>query len=210
MGAENNEGHDYIFREPAMTNGAGLWRMARESRDLDLSAPSFSPMLADYFTDSCVVAEKERKPVGFVSAFLRPAAPEVIFIWQITVARGERGKGLGRKLLHHLLTRPACRGAGILEAAVSKSNPASRALFEALARDLQVPLQLGQDLESRLFPDGVHDSEDLVRIAPLPPRRQGFLPLAGLNGDEGYERALDQYAKPQPRHGDRARDHRRA
>src|SRR5205823_4957607 len=99
-----------------------------------------------------------------ISAFIRPSAPEIIFVWQIAVAASERGQGLGRELLHRLLSQPACLGAVSLEAAVARSNPASRALFEALARDLSVPVQAGQGLDSKLFPDGVDENEDLLRI----------------------------------------------
>lgn len=182
---KTGEGHEYFFREPTVVDGTKLWKMARESRGLDLSSPSSYLMLAGHFADTCVVAERDRKPAGFVSAFVRPATPDTLFVWQIAVAASERGRGLARRLLHRLLSRPACRGVQTLEAALTRNNHASRALFEALARDLGVPLQVGQELESRLFPDGMDENEELVRIGPLP--------LAGFEGDEGHGPSTDQY-----------------
>src|SRR5579859_1357192 len=88
-----NEGRDYFFREPTPIDGTKLWKMARESRGFEVNSPYSFVMLAGHFSDTCVVAERGRRPAGFVSAFVRPAAPDIVFIWQIAVAAGERRQG---------------------------------------------------------------------------------------------------------------------
>ena len=171
---KTGEAGDYFFRDSSPTDGARLWTLHSH------------PMLEGPLTDSCVVAERDRKTAGFISAFIRPDAPETLFVWRIAVRPAERRRGLGRRLLHHLLSGPVGRPVRNLEAAVGRSNRASRALFEAVARDLDVPLQVGREVDSSLFPNGMPESEDLVRLGPLQPAR--------FAGDEGHEPSHDQYA----------------
>jgi len=124
-------------------------------------------MLSKYFSDTCLVAEYEQKIAGFVSAFLPPQNPEVVFVWQVAVVGYMRKKGLGAKLLKELLKREACEKASFLETTVTLSNVASQSLFCRLARDTHSRLEVTVCFPANLFPKSNHETEFLFRIGPL-------------------------------------------
>jgi L-2,4-diaminobutyric acid acetyltransferase len=124
-------------------------------------------MLSKYFPDTCLVAEYEQKIAGFVSAFLPPQNPEVVFVWQIAVAGYVQKKGLGTMLLKELLKRKTCEKVRFLETTVTLSNVASQSLFCRLARDTRSRLEVTVCFPADLFPKGSHETEFLFRIGPL-------------------------------------------
>jgi L-2,4-diaminobutyric acid acetyltransferase len=91
------------------------------------------------FAETCVAAERDNRLVGFVTAYRPPRRPDAIFIWQIGVDLSVRRQGLGRQMLHYLLSLPACREIAFLEATVTPSNTASRRLFQSFAQELNLP-----------------------------------------------------------------------
>ena len=115
-----------------------------------------------------------------MSAFISPVAPDTVFVWQIGVAETDRGRGVARRLLLHLLARPACRNVVALEATVAPSNSASRGMFRSVAEALDAPFSVLPGFTPELFPGGAHETEDLVRIAPLPPSVRAH-PLATVS-----------------------------
>ena len=145
-----------------------MWRLVKEAGDLDLNSAYCYIMLSEYFPDTCVVAEAEGRLVGFATAFRAPANPDVLFIWQIGVASAFRGHGLGLSLLTSLLQRESCRGVSMIEATITPSNRASKALFSALARTLNTAYAERSGFPEQGFPER-HDREDLVRIGPFDP-----------------------------------------
>lgn len=173
-----SSGREYLFRTPTLRDGATLWKLAQHSSVLELNSAYAYLLLARHFADTCVIAEHRAQPVGFVSAFISPAARDVVFVWQIAVNAAERGQGLGQHLLHHLLARPACRDVRSLEATVARSNKASQALFRSVARSLRVPVAVGPGFAPELFPGSLHECEDLIRVGPLP-RAQRARPIRG-------------------------------
>ena len=160
-------GHEYFFRPPGVSDGAILWQLAKESGGLDLNSPYSYLMLGAHFADTCAIAERDARPVGFVSAFRSPMRPDTLFVWQVAVSRDERGQGLAKELLKHVLARPACRGVRQLEATVTPSNTASAALFQALAHEMGVPCRVVPGLTEDLFP-GSHEREDTYVLGPMP------------------------------------------
>jgi L-2,4-diaminobutyric acid acetyltransferase len=161
------DGRQYVLRTPSLADGTQLWNLVRENRPLELNSPYSYILLARFFTDTCVVAECNAEPVGFVSAFVCPSDAETLFVWQIAVNATERGQGLGSALLYHLLARPVCDHVRFFEATAASSNAASYSLFRSLARDLSVPFAVHLGLAPELFPEGAHEREDLIRIGPL-------------------------------------------
>lgn len=155
------------FRAPGIGDGLRLWELVRDSGSLDLNSPYAYLLLARDFADTCVIAESPVGLAGFVTAYVPPARPDVVFVWQIAVHSSARKRGLGRRLLHSLLRSPACAGVRYLECTVTPSNRPSSRLFESLARDLSVPCERGRGFPRECFPGRDHEEEELYRIGPI-------------------------------------------
>lgn len=119
------------------------------------------------FAETCIVAEHADSVVGFVTGYRPPEREGVIFLWQIGITRAMRRRGLGKKLVSAFLGCKGAQGASLLETTVSPSNTASRALFRAVARDLDTECRVSQGFTTDQFPDDEHEAEDLFRIGPL-------------------------------------------
>ncbi len=155
------------IRMPDDTDGGSLWRVARDSGKLDLNTPYCYLLLGKYFRRTCAVAELEGGAVGFVTGFRHPERQDTWFVWQIAVDASARGRGLARRLLEHVLRRPENADIRYVEATVSPSNVASRALFLGFARDAGVDCDIRSGFEAEQFPDGAHEKEELYRIGPI-------------------------------------------
>lgn len=161
-------GAEYNFHHPRRADGAAFFRLVRESGALEANSAYAYVMACDHFADTCLLAVRQGRAVGFVLAFVSPARPNAVFVWQIGVAPSERGQGLGRSLLTRLMDAPACRALAHLEATVAPSNRASHRLFTGFARALGVPCLISEaaGYGAALFP-GDHEAEPLYRIGPF-------------------------------------------
>lgn len=140
-----------------------MWALAAAA-GLDLNSPYAYVMWADHHADTSVVAVDDGALVGFVTGFRVPRAPEVLFVWQIAVDQRARGRGVGGRMLDHLVAET---GAAVVEATVTPDNVASASLFRGLgtrhgSRASETPAY-GEDL----FPDG-HAAEIRFRIPVAP------------------------------------------
>lgn len=158
---------DYELRCPQIADAVQLWRLVRESPFLDPNSCYTYLLLCSDFADTCVVACDGTELGGFVTAYRPPRRPDVIFVWQIGVAASARRRGLGKRLLRHLVCIPGCRGVRFLEATVTRSNEPSRRLFEAFAADLAVPLEQRRGFRDEDFGPAGHETEELLSIGPL-------------------------------------------
>lgn len=156
------------LRHPNIQDGARLWQLVRECPPLELNSCYFYLILCRHFSDTCLVAEKNGRLVGFVAAYRRPRRPEVIFVWQIAVHASARGQGLGKRLLRALLDANEGESVEYITSTVSPSNTASRKLFGSLAKDLAVELKEETLFTQDLFPSSdEHEEEVLFKIGPL-------------------------------------------
>jgi L-2,4-diaminobutyric acid acetyltransferase len=163
------------IRAPRTEDGAGIWKLVRDSGVLDLNSAYLYLLLCKDFADTCRVAETEGRLVGFVTAYRPPGRPEVLFVWQIGVAVSQRGQGLGGRLLRALAGADACRGVSALETTISPSNAPSRGLFESLARRLDARISEEPCFEEEIFPEEGHEAEPLLRIGPFTEERRAAL-----------------------------------
>jgi len=120
------------------------------------------------FADSCIVAEREGRLMGWVSGYRLPAAPGDFFVWQVAVAAAARGQGLAGRMVGELLARPQSAGVTHLVTTITDDNRASWALFEGLARKWQAPLRKDARFERDAHFSGAHATEWQARIGPLP------------------------------------------
>lgn len=151
---------------PRIDDGPELWRLARDSGELDLNSPYCYLLWCRDFGQTSVVARSGRAVIGFVTGFIRPEAADTLFIWQVAVDRGQRGHGVGRGMLDGLAARAARSGCRYLEATVSPGNEPSARMFTSFARAHAAPLTWSECFNAATFPDQ-HEREDLVRIGPL-------------------------------------------
>lgn len=153
---------DEVFEPPRIEDGRQLWRIARDSKTLDLNSPYSYVLWCRDFAATSVVARADGAIRGFVTGFERPEEPGTLFVWQVAVEAAWRGRALAGRMLAHL----ADRGPRFVEATVTPDNIASDRLFAAFARDRGAELRRTPLMSGDLFP-GDHEPEELYRIGPL-------------------------------------------
>ncbi|WP_256328558.1 diaminobutyrate--2-oxoglutarate transaminase [Nocardioides sp. YR527] len=182
------------FRSPNLEDGQHLWRMARDSRVLDVNTSYAYLLWARDFAATSIVATVDDDPGGFVIGYRRPDEPETLMIWQVAVDERHRGQGLARRMLDELVDSlsgdpavrrlsgdpavrrlsgdPAVRrlsgdpAVRRLETTITADNSASIALFTSFANARSAPIERTPLFEAAMFPDG-HDPELLFRIGPF-------------------------------------------
>ena len=156
-----------VLGAPRVRDGAAIHQLVEACKPLDLNSTYAYLLLCEHFAETCVRAEREGRRVGFISAYRPPQRGDVVFVWQVAVAEEARGLGLARRMLEHLLARPALRGCCFLETTVSPSNEPSRRLFHGLARDLGAPVTERVLFDEPDFGKAQHECETLIRIGPF-------------------------------------------
>lgn len=155
------------FRKPSLEDGAEVWKLVKNTRILDLNSSYSYLMWCSHFSETSVIVEANNEIIGFISGFIKPTAPNRLFVWQVAVAESERGKGLASKMLHHLLSRESCTNINYIETTVSPSNVPSQKLFHGLARDLEAEIQVSTGFTAKDFPEQGHEDEWLHQIGPF-------------------------------------------
>ncbi|MEH0422291.1 diaminobutyrate acetyltransferase [Streptomyces sp. B21-083] len=169
---------------PVIADGAALWRIARDSKVLDLNS-SYSYLLwcRDFAATSAVARDTDGRPVGFVTGYVRPERPGTLLIWQVAVDADHQGRGLAAALLDGLTRRVGAeRGLTSLETTITPGNTASERLFTSFAERHGATVEREVLFDAGLFPSepaepeephtrhGLHDlhePEVLYRIGPL-------------------------------------------
>jgi L-2,4-diaminobutyric acid acetyltransferase len=159
----------HLIESPTKADGSALWRIARDSRKLDLNSPYAYMLWCRDFADTSVVAKVDGEAVGFVIGYRRTEAPDTGFVWQVAVDASQRGQGLAGKLLDELFTRLVEDGVRHLETTITPDNEASIKLFSSFAARWDATLERCDLFASTDFPDDgeTHLQEDLYRIGPL-------------------------------------------
>lgn len=154
---------------PGGDDGREMWRVARDSRTLDLNSPYSYLLWCRDFADTSVIARDADRVCGFITGFIRPRSAATLFIWQVAVDPSYRGQGLAKRMLDHLGDRVAAEGRCYLEATVTPDNTASSRLFESFARGRGCGLERRTLFSADQFPSGPqsHHPEVLFRIGPF-------------------------------------------
>ncbi|MFI1360012.1 diaminobutyrate acetyltransferase [Streptomyces sp. NPDC020898] len=166
---------DLQIDRPDVADGAALWRIARDSKVLDLNS-SYSYLLwcRDFAATSVVARDAEGGPVGFVTGYVRPDRPHTLLVWQVAVDAGHQGRGLAAAMLDGLARRVAAeQGITAVETTITPGNTASERLFTSFAQRHGATVEREVLFDAGLFPkdsvgqEGAHDPEVLYRIGPL-------------------------------------------
>ena len=146
---------------PTLADAPALWQAAQAAGGLDVNPLYAYVLWCRDFAATTAVARMAGEVVGYCTAYRRPDVPTTLFVWQIAVLPAARRRGLGQRILHHLVDRDARLTA--LEATVTHDNAASLAMFATFAR------QRGSEVTvSPLFGHehlgADHEPEDLLHI----------------------------------------------
>lgn len=156
-----------LLRNPTPEDATAIWQLVIDSGVLDHNSPYSYLILCTHFADTCIVAQYNAEIVGFVTAYRPPLSPDVVFVWQIGVAKSMRGKGLGVALLDALVHQQTCADVAYLDATVTPSNFASQSMFRAFARNMKTQCVEEPYFPEHLFPTPSHEAEHLFHIGPF-------------------------------------------
>ncbi|WP_276809497.1 diaminobutyrate acetyltransferase [Castellaniella defragrans] len=157
------------LRPPARADGPALRDLVARCPPLDLNSVYLYLLLAEHFSDTCILAEDGDGLLGMATGYRPPGRDDTLFVWQVAVDPRARGRGLGLGMLLGLLSRRAPRPARWIETTVGPANRASRRLFSRLAARLGAPLGETALFDAALFGADAHEAEPLLRIGPLTP-----------------------------------------
>ncbi|KUL43083.1 2,4-diaminobutyric acid acetyltransferase [Streptomyces sp. NRRL F-4489] len=156
---------------PRVEDGSAIWRIARDSKALDLNS-SYSYLLwcRDFAATSAVARDGAGEPAAFATGYVRPDRPDTLVVWQIAVDERHRGRGLAAALLDGLTARARgelgiCR----VETTITPGNAASNRLFASFAERHGVPVRREVLFDAGLFPEQGHEPEVLHLIGPFAP-----------------------------------------
>ncbi len=152
-----------VLRKPEATDGAAIWELVRACKPLDENSMYCNLVQAEHFRDTCVVAELDGEPVGWISGHMIPNQ-DAFFVWQVAVSPKARGLGLGRKMLTHLVEREECAEATELKTTITRDNDASWGLFRSFARSIGGELSDEPHYTRDEHFDGMHATEHMVTI----------------------------------------------
>ena len=82
-------------------------------------------------------------------------------------AKSEVSVAIPAKMLLDILSRDTHKQLSYIETTITDSNPGSWALFTSLAKELNTELIRSEFFTKELHFQGVHDTENLVRIGPF-------------------------------------------
>ncbi|SEO91846.1 diaminobutyrate acetyltransferase [Salinihabitans flavidus] len=154
-----------VLRKPTAEDGADIWDLIQACKPLDENSMYCNLLQADHFRDTCVIAERDGKILGWISAYLVPDDAEKVFVWQVAVSEQARGLGLGSRMLQHLLERTECKDVKSLQTTITLDNEASWALFRRFADKNDGELTHEPHFKRNDHFGGQHATEHMVTIS---------------------------------------------
>jgi L-2,4-diaminobutyric acid acetyltransferase len=155
------------LRKPVAEDGSSIHELVRLCSPLDENSVYCNLLQASYFSESAVVAEADGKIIGFITGFISPKDPEVLFVWQVAVSPAARGLGLGLRMLEQLSARMQKQGVRFVETTITDDNGASWALFRRFAAKHEAAIEHAPHYLRVTHFRGHHETENLLRIGPL-------------------------------------------
>lgn len=160
------------FRKPRPEDGPAVNALVDRCKPLDTNSLYCNLLQCDHFRDTCVIAEMDGDVVGWVSGYLPPAEDDSFFVWQVAVDARARGRGLGGRMLTHLMLRPESAGVTHLKTTITQSNDASWALFRGFANRKGADLSDAPHFKKNEHLDGRAATEHMVTIRFAEPLRK--------------------------------------
>lgn len=155
------------LRIPDASDGARVHALISQCPPLDQNSTYCNLLQCTHFADTCVAAESGGELVGFISAYIPPKQPNVLFIWQVAIHESARGQGLARRMLDALLQRDECEDVQYIETTITPDNDASWRMFSNFAHKRGWKAEQFILFDSRIHFAGEHKDEHLLRIGPF-------------------------------------------
>src|SRR5262249_19192256 len=86
--------HGVRLREPRATDASRVLALVSACAPLDVNSLYCYLILCTHFHETCVLAERDREVLGFISGYREPSRADVLFCWQVAVAAGMPRAGL--------------------------------------------------------------------------------------------------------------------
>lgn len=154
---------------PVAADGVEMWRLADESRTLDVNSRYAYVLWCRDFAVSSVIARRvgDGRAVGFVTGYRPPEGPDTLFIWQVCVDPVARGAGLAGRMLDAVWDRTAAAtGVVRMRTTITPDNESSIRLFTSFATRHDTTIERSDLFGPDLLGDD-HEPEDLYSIGPI-------------------------------------------
>ncbi|PKP83333.1 MAG: diaminobutyrate acetyltransferase [Alphaproteobacteria bacterium HGW-Alphaproteobacteria-18] len=158
---------DIQIGAPGPEDAAEIHALIAACPPLDTNSLYANLIQCTHFADSCAVARRGGKIVGWISGHRPPGKNDTYFLWQVAVHPDARGKSLPKRMLGDILSRRAQAGVSRLETSITRTNEASWGLFRSVASWLSAPLREELWFDRQRHFGGQHDTEFLVTIGPF-------------------------------------------
>jgi L-2,4-diaminobutyric acid acetyltransferase len=160
-------GASLTLRPPQQSDGAALHSLVAACPPLDLNSRYAYLLLCEHHAQTSVVACIDGELIGAVTAYIPPAQPDTLFVWQVAVAEKMRGMGLGMQMLEHLLQNCITpRALRWMETTISPSNTASHKLFTNFSLRHDAGCSIATLFSAESFGESGHEEERLYKIGP--------------------------------------------
>ncbi|MDQ6992611.1 MAG: diaminobutyrate acetyltransferase [Mariprofundus sp.] len=155
------------FRNPVANDGPAMHALVERCKPLDVNSLYCYLILCEHFSSTCLVVEDNNEVVGFITAYIPPEKRDTLFVWQVAVDARLRGQGIAKKMIRTLLSRSNLMRTSYIEGTVNPSNEASRSLFKSLAKDCSCAFDEDLIFPAKMFGEGDHEQENLMRVGPV-------------------------------------------
>lgn len=155
------------FRKPEAADGYAVAQLIAACPPLDQNSVYCNLLQCADFADTCILAERDDKVVGWISGYRPPGEPDTLFVWQVAVHADARGCGLAGRMLEALLQRPGAESVKRMKTTITADNKGSFALFRSFAKRAGARFDEAAGFDKTTHFHGKHDSERLITIGPL-------------------------------------------
>jgi L-2,4-diaminobutyric acid acetyltransferase len=157
---------EVIYRIPQKEDGKKIHSLVKGTGVLDVNSEYLYLLQSTHFKNTCSVAEADNEIVGFISGYIHPENPEVLFIWQVGVDSEFRGQSIAKNLLTHIIDRELLTDVKYIYTTISPSNISSQKFFEKFANSYKAEIVQETMFELKDFNDA-HEDEVLYKIGPF-------------------------------------------
>lgn len=162
------QSHQAAIRLVRQQDGAALHDLIAACPPLDVNSRYAYLLLCLHHALTSVVAYRDGVLVGAVTAYIPPAQPDTLFVWQVAVAPASRGQRLGKRMLATLLNEVRSRHQlRWIETTISPGNEASHKLFSSFALQHAAGCSIATLFAAGDFGESGHEEERLYTIGPL-------------------------------------------